>query len=144
MGVSYDYFSAADDDAARRPEAPGVGVPTKWVDPQVRLGRLSAQARGVPWSLDECRGTRVLPVEAPGPEDWDVPTVERLPDGARDALAGVADADRPEIARWWATTEEFVRDGADRATVEVLALDLLALARDARETGAHLYVGTSW
>ncbi len=153
MGVHYDYFRAVDDATAKRlgqvvggPAAsghPGT-VETKWVDPQVRVGRLVARVREAEWSLDVARPTMVLPEEPAGPDNWDVPAVWLLSDQVRDDLASVTDARRVELGRWWATTEEFVMDRVDASYVDELCTSMLTLCRDARAESEHLYVWSSF
>jgi hypothetical protein len=152
MGVLYDYFRAPDDTAATRlgqtvggPVAaghPGV-VETKWVDPRVRVAQVLTHLQGIPWTYDASRVIRVMPQEEPGPDNWDVPTVERLADQIRDVLADVPVESRAEVGRWWATTEEFTRDRADPTYVEALCESILALCSDARDNGDHVYVWSS-
>jgi hypothetical protein len=149
MGVAFDYFRADDDGIARRvggvlggPVAaghPGT-IETKGVDPYVRVGHLYFRVRGRDWEYDDAIGSQVLPTEPIGPENWEEPTVERLSDQVRDTLAEVTDEDRRELGRWWATTEEFVRDRTDPAYVETLCAELLAMCRRARDDGQHVYV----
>ena len=149
MGVLYDYYRAADDEAGRALGAvvggpvPG-GCPhvveTKGIDVEVRLARLYFEVAGEPWRYDESLARQVLPDEPIGPDNWDQPTVHRLADEVRDRLASVPDRRRDAVAAWWAGTEEFVLDRADPAAVASLCLDLLALCREAAAAGDPVYV----
>ena len=149
MGVMYDYFRAADDDTAKSvggvTGGPGVAghpevVETKWVDPTVRVARLYYRVLDRDWQLDPRLVTQVLPELPIGPDNFEEPTVERLADGLRDALAEVVEDDRSALGQWWATTEEFALDRVDATYVEELCGELLALCRHARDAGEHVYV----
>ena len=91
-------------------------------------------------SYDGSLALQVHPQAPIGPEDWELPTVHRLDDAVRDSLASVAETDRSELGRWWATTEEFARDRGDPAYVASLCADLLTLCREAGDAGEHVYV----
>lgn len=152
MGVTYDYFRAADDEAAKRVGTvlggPAVArhpfvVETKFVDPYVKIARLRFHVLGRPETHDLSSTTQLLPEAPVGPDNWGEPTLERLSDDLRDDLAGVPENDGDELGRWWATTEEFVRDGADASFVASLCVDLLRLCHDARARDEHVYVWSS-
>lgn len=156
MGVYFDYFRAADDDAARQTHtlpggplhaepgkpAPFDGVPTKAVFPDPHLEQLLALAAGTAYA----RGPRTShglwpPPDTPPPVDetslWVTdPGVERIATRVRDGLAGI-DGDRAaELGAQWAPELD------ERCPVEVattLVSELSALARRARDAGQELY-----
>lgn len=156
MGVYFDYFRAADDDAAREThtlfggplhappdgEQPFDGVATKAVFPDPHLPQLLALARGVPYE----RGQRAEvglwpPPSTPPPVDenslWLIdPAVGRLATWLRDGLADIGPERAHELGPAWAPLLD------DRCPVDVaasLAVDLGALARRAQEAGQELY-----
>lgn len=158
MGVLTDYFSAPDSETVaglmehtdgrsplNGPRPAFDGVQAKWVDPAVVLGQLVAAIRKVPWSVDIVESTLVWPPEPDGgweaADDGDPymtgPWTYRLDDATRDTLAGVPDADVPALVAEWVRIEELRGAVADdwRPFVE----ELVALARNARESGAHLF-----
>ena len=149
MGVTYDYFRAADDGIAQRlgrelggPVAaahPGV-VQTKWVDPWVRVGQLYFHLVGRDWHYDEGLATQILPDVPIGPDNFEEPTVHRLSLEVRDVIADVGDDARVAVGSWWWGTEEFTRDRAEPAYVEELCSRLVALCRDARDADEQVYV----
>jgi hypothetical protein len=145
----YDYFRAADDEAAKGvgrvvggPAVaghPGV-IETKWVEPHVRVGQLYFRALGREWHYDAGLAVQVLPEEPIGPDNFEEPTLERLSDEVRDTLAGLSEEQRAALGRWWSTSEEFTRDRTDPAYVEELCAQLVMLCRDARDHHEHVYV----
>jgi hypothetical protein len=158
MGVYFDYFRAADDDAARATHVlaggpmaadPGQsaafdGVETKGVFPDPHLEQLVALATGTPYE----RGPRTSeglwpPPETPAPVDetslWLTdPSVDRLATRIREALADVTTDDIEALAERWAG--DIGHPVA--AAAEVIA-QLTALARRAREAGQQLYCWSS-
>lgn len=153
MGVHYDYFRAADDGTAKavgsRAGGPAVAgadgiVETKWVDPVVRGGQLYARVTETDWSPRTVALSQVAPDEPIGPDNWDTPTVQRLDDAVRDALAAVSHDGRDELGRWWSQTDEFVRDRADPAMVTGLCAALLDLCTHAAGTDESIYVWCSF
>ncbi|WP_052423114.1 hypothetical protein [Nonomuraea candida] len=133
MGVSYDYYRAANRQAAadepdspRAVEKPMPGVPAfdavdaKGIDPGVILGQLVALVRDVPYSLDLVRTVTVYPPPEDAPattEEWEAlpedspykegPGIEELPADVRDTLAGIPDGRLDELAERWERIEEF-------------------------------------
>lgn len=153
MGVMHDYFRAPGDsavvDAMDRDEggppgswADGV-VDTKFLDPAVVVGQLIAFIRDVPFSTGVARSRLIWPAD-PDPEflmEHQGPWVEALEDATRDTLAGAVDL--PELAARWLRIEELDWPGASGDTLLPILTDLVALARDARAAGQHLYCWSS-
>ncbi|SPT50222.1 Uncharacterised protein [Actinomadura madurae] len=161
VGVLTDYFRAADAEVVvqamkRLDGGPLVGtgspafdgVEAKGVDPAVVLGKLIGAIKQVPWSVRLVEDSVVWPTTpAPGPEGpWEEddpwatgPWVSELDNAARDALAGVRDADVSKVVAEWVQAEEL--HGAHADDMEPLATELIQLARRARDAGDHLY---SW
>jgi hypothetical protein len=159
MGVYFDYFRAADDDAARATHelvggplttGPGEvgafdGVGTKGIFPDPHLEQLVARAANVPYG----RGLRTSwglwpPPDTPPPVDetspWLTdPSVERLATRLRDAVAAIGTADVAEVGTAWAA--DLFGFKAEEAA-DVVA-GLAALARRARESGQELYCWSS-
>jgi hypothetical protein len=151
MGVSYDYFRAAGDESARHfadepggPAATGASdlVETTWVEPTVRVGKLFARVTASDWTPRTIALTRVSPEEPLGPDNWETPTVHRIDDAVRDALADVSPSDQEVLGRWWAQTEEFVLDRAEPERVVGLCDALLDLCREAARRDESVYVWT--
>lgn len=160
MGVHYEYYRAADRVSATvRPEHTRVigvlsrGVPefdvveTKWIDPEVCLGKLVAFAGEVDYSADLVETVELYPPPegAPHalPEDFpyrDGPAIVELLVNVRDVLAGVDDARLPALAEQWAAIEEFSRFTYDDEGYTLsLVKDLVGLARRAKENDQLLY-----
>jgi hypothetical protein len=146
VGVLYDYFRAADDDAAVKlmDDLPGGpvaaaadglvdAVDMKGIEPTVTLGRLVAHIQGIEWQaglvgLEELWG------------DEDSPFVMSVDDATRDCLASVSDAQMPGLAAWWGGIEELARWGPVPAGQMLPFLTgIVGLARRARAAGEHLY-----
>lgn len=153
MGVLYDYFRAADNEAVDKlmeitgggsllschdGQEPVDGVETKSIDPVVVLGKLVAFARDVPWTADLVTARSVWPAGAP--YDHEGPWVEQLDDGTRDALADIPDGQLPSLAAEWGQIEE-LSYGDDLPPDAMLPLltDLVAFARRAQAAGDHVY-----
>ncbi|MFI9552092.1 hypothetical protein [Nonomuraea endophytica] len=166
MGVFYEYYRAADRAAATvQPEHSreiadtSRGVPefdvvvTKWIDPEVVLGKLVAFAGQVDYSLELVEMVVLYPPPegAPRtdeelddlPEDspyLEGPGIMELPAEARDMLADVNDARLRMLAEQWAAIEEFSHFTADDDGYMLsLTKDLVGLARRAREDNQLLY-----
>ncbi len=159
MAVLTDYFRAPDAEsvvqALKRAEGGPLvgtrrpafdGVEAKGVDEGVVLGQLIAAIKQVPWSVDLVEVRMVWPATpAPGPgaaadenDPWATgPWVSELHNSARDALAGVRDADVPKVVNEWVQAEELHGAGVD--DMEPLAEQLIKLARRARDVGEQLY-----
>ncbi|MFY1697252.1 hypothetical protein [Solwaraspora sp. WMMA2101] len=145
MGVLYDYFRAAGDDAAVALIDGLVGGPTtaagavdavdcKGIDPDVALGSLVAFVRGVAWRPDLVRSDLV------GDPDDDTPWLLRIDDGTRDTLAGIDSGQAPQLSARWGRTDELAPTGPlpDDHLVPVIEA-VAGLARRARDDGDHLY-----
>ncbi|MEU6036306.1 hypothetical protein ABZ801_12930 [Actinomadura sp. NPDC047616] len=154
MGVLTDYFRAPDAESvveALEPDGSLFGygfdrVQTKGVDSCVVLGQLIAAITKVPWSPDLVKETTVWPTTPypwpEGPEDDDDPWVTgpwvtQLDSSVRDALAGVPDADVPELAAEWMRAEEL--DVTRVEHIQPLLEKLIELAVLARARGEQLY-----
>ncbi|WP_330460350.1 hypothetical protein OIB37_27855 [Streptomyces sp. NBC_00820] len=162
MGVLYDYFHAADQatavDWAIGPagdrlngrsldEAGADWFDAKNMDPNVVLGQLVAFAEGIPFgSLTDPEMVWPDPVEWPygrpapsGTESpWDTGLVlQQLPDGWRDALAGVVEDAVPMLALQWYDIEEI--RFADFLHAQSSVRTFVGLARRARAARASLY-----
>ncbi|MET7288464.1 hypothetical protein [Streptomyces sp. NPDC005573] len=162
MGVLYDYFHAADPVTAvdwaigpdgdrrggRSLDAAGADwFDAKGMDPNVVLGQLVAFAEGIPFgSLTEPEMVWPDPEEwpygRPAPSGtgspWDAGLVlQQLPDGWRDALAGVVEDAVPMLALQWYDIEEL--RFADFLDAQSSVRTFVGLARRARSAGASLY-----
>lgn len=146
MGVLYDYFRAASDDAAVALVDGLVGGPTtatagsvdavdlKGIDPEVALGSLVGFARGVAWRTD------LVCSDLVGDPDDDTPWLFRIDDDTRDTLAGIDSGQLPELSARWGRTAELAPGGPlpDDHLVPVIE-EIAGLARRARDGGDHLY-----
>ena len=166
MGVLYDYYRAADREAAIvRPDlgrAAGVrvlpgepvfdGVDAKGIDPTVILARLIGFIRGVSWSSDLVDVVTLYPPREGAPttdEEWDAlpedspyldgPGIEELSISVRDTLADVDDERLPELARQWTGIEEFRIGHVDSDYLLSLIEALVGLARRAEKEDQLLY-----
>ncbi|MFI7133932.1 hypothetical protein ACIBQ1_50220 [Nonomuraea sp. NPDC050153] len=165
MGVLYDYYRAANREAATvRPDLgragvsvlPGQpsfdGVDAKFIDPGVILGQLIGFIRGVPWSVDLVEMEEIYPPPEGAPtteEEWNVlpedspyldgPGIEELSASVRDTLADVDDERLPELARQWAEIEEFGTWNTDNGYLLSLIEAFVGLARRAKEEDQLLY-----
>jgi hypothetical protein len=135
MSVNYDYFVASDG-------LPGNDVvDTRWVDPTVRLGQLYARLTDQCWMPRLVRTTRTSPLPSHGDGAWYLrPSIEKVADDVRDALAAVVDEQVPELGEWWAGTEEFRRDQVPAAEATALLAALVRLCDEGRQRDQHLYV----
>jgi hypothetical protein len=162
MGVEFDYFRSPEAKTAKQaidrlggplfPEPAFDGVEAKWIDPCVKLGKLVALIRGVPYELDMVRtiGVWPLPESAPKTEEeydalpddspWkdDGPLLEELDVQTRDTLASVDDGQVPALAAQWVQIEEF-HNAADLEYMRSLIQELVDLARRARNSGDQLF-----
>lgn len=164
MGVFYDYYRAEDRrSAVAYPDEPRVvenrppgtpdfdGVGTKWIDPNLVLGRLIAFARGVPYSSDLVETVPLYPPpeNAPAtleerdrlPEDSpykEGSSIEEIPQDVRDTLADIPDDRLTELAGKWAQIEEFISP-PDREGLMTLIRELRDLARRARKDDQMIY-----
>ncbi|MEV2237273.1 hypothetical protein [Micromonospora sp. NPDC049891] len=148
MGVLYDYFRAADDEAAiglmaeldGGPVAvsggrPGVdAIDLKGIEPMVTLGKLVGFARGRDWSTDVIEQRFIWSFGEEGP--WLVV----LDDAVRDTLASITAAQSPELSARWGQIEELAW-GEPLPPDELLPVieEISALARRALAADQHLY-----
>ncbi|MEZ7130465.1 hypothetical protein ACBR40_34475 [Nonomuraea sp. AD125B] len=165
MGILYDYYRAADREAAiARPDLgragvrvlPGQpefdGVDAKGIDPGVILARLIGFIRGVPWSVDLVEMAEIYPPSEGAPttdEEWDAlpedspyldgPGIEELSVSVRDTLADVDDERLPALARQWAEIEEFSTWSIDDGHLLSLIEAFVGLARRAKKDDQLLY-----
>jgi hypothetical protein len=144
MGNLYDYFAAADDEAAASafdlvggPSAGGFDtVGLKGIEPVVQMGTLEELLTGRPYDeiiQDPRQGGDICHREDDGEHG-----VLSLTDSLAAALA---DADRQrlaEVAEPWSETEEFWGDADPDILTDVL-WELAELARRARDRGHRLY-----
>ncbi|MBC6461423.1 hypothetical protein [Actinomadura sp. HBU206391] len=144
MGNLYDYFTAADDDAAAS-AADLVGGPadggfdvlaTKGIDPVVQMGTLEALLTGRPYKevIRDPRQGDELRRSAEAAEHG----VATLTDSLAAALADADQRRLAEVAVPWSETDEFW----GQADPEILAGflgELADLARRARDAGHRLY-----
>ncbi|WP_405096594.1 hypothetical protein [Micromonospora sp. NBC_01412] len=151
MGVLYDYFRAADDEAVAAlmaatnggplvgPAAPpGVDVvEAKGVDPSVVLGQAVSLALGVAWDADLVDDRLIWPDAGAAGAEHDGPWVVRLGDRVRDVLAAVAEDRLPALADRWSRIEE-LSWGEPAGMLPVLR-QLVGLARRAQAGGQRLY-----
>ncbi|MFI6601650.1 hypothetical protein ACIBHX_35835 [Nonomuraea sp. NPDC050536] len=167
MGVLFDYYRAADREAAmvlpelgragnrRMPEGQGFdAVDAKGIEPAVILGQLIGLIQGVPWSVGLVEMVEIYPPSEGAPrteEEWealppdspflDGPGIEELSAAVRDTLADVDHGRMAELAEQWAGIEEF--DGrADAELLRGVIEELVGLARRAKESGQLLYCWT--
>jgi hypothetical protein len=162
VGVLFDYFSAASDEAAASvidlPGGPGVPagtsvpawlksrrkgpdqasfdtVPTKGVDPLVQLGTLEALLTGREYELIVAgpRAGRPLAVRHGGER-----MVVALTDELQVALAEADHSRLASVAVPWSQTEEFWGQG-DHEILASLLRDLADLARRARDRDERMY-----
>ncbi|HUR04870.1 MAG TPA: hypothetical protein VM347_20160 [Nonomuraea sp.] len=164
MGVLYDYYRAADREAAivspdfgragvrDLPDRPVFdGVDAKGIDPTVILARLIGFIRSVPWSSDLVDVVTLYPPREGAPttdEKWDAlpedspyldgPGIEELSISVRDTLADVDDERLPELARQWTGIEKF-RGRVDSDYLLSLIEALVGLARRAKKEDQLLY-----
>jgi hypothetical protein len=144
MGLLTDYFVARDDrDAARAHATVGgprqAGYKTaawKSIDPVVTLAVLDEIVNGTN-ALDWIK-THGAKNVAGGPEDerW----VFRVAVEHAETLAGLPDDVRAIAGRWSKSAE---LDGADPAELTDVLVSLRDLAREARDTGQHVYCWVS-
>ncbi|GIF03880.1 hypothetical protein [Actinoplanes siamensis] len=149
MGVLYDYFRAAGDDAVRRrlderdggsPVPRGFpGADLKGIDPTIALGKLVGFATGREWAPGLVGEQLIWPAGAQHNLDHEGPWVTRLDDAARDALAAIPAEQAPELAGRWARIEEFY-GGVDAEDLREVLARVVALAAEARAHGESLYV----
>lgn len=151
MGVLFDYFSAASDQAAAGaislaggPGAPAAGapagasfdtVPVKGIDPLVQLGTLEELLTGREYEqiVAGPRAGHVLATHDGGER-----LVVTLTDELQAALAAADDAQLASIAVPWSQTEEFFGQG-DPQILTGLLHELAALAQRARAKEERLY-----
>ncbi|MEU4323659.1 hypothetical protein [Nonomuraea dietziae] len=163
MGVFYDYYRAADRQAAMaepdrgRAESGSTAfdaVDTKGIDPVVILGQLVALIRDVPYDLDLVRTITLYPPPEGGPrslEEWEAlpedspykegPGIEELSADVRDSLAGVPDARLADLAERWGQIEEFF-GRPDEGYLTTLMGELRELAQRAQAEDQMIYCWT--
>lgn len=154
MGVLYDYFAAASDDAAASTisilggparasagQSAGTGrtpfdtVAVGGIDPVVQMGTLEALLTGGDFEqiLEGPRAGKVLAAE-----DGGELVVVALTDELQAALAGSDEAALEAVAVPWSQTEEFWGEGDPQILASVLG-ELAGLARRARQKDQRLY-----
>ncbi|GAA2664994.1 hypothetical protein GCM10010412_040940 [Nonomuraea recticatena] len=163
MGVLYDYYRAADRQAAMAEPDRGRAesgspsfdaVDAKGIDPVVILGQLVALIRDVPYDLDLVRTITLYPPPEGGPqslEEWEAlpedspykegPGIEELPADVRDSLAGVPDARLADLAERWGQIEEFF-GRPDEGYLTTLMGELRELAQRAQAEEQMIYCWT--
>jgi hypothetical protein len=152
MGVLFDYFRAPDPsmvaDLMDRtgggpvPDSPGWTpdvVDAKAIDPDVVLGQLVAMAQGIDWQPNLVGTDLVWPAPEVAQANYDGPWTMVLADRARDVLAGIPEAQGPELAARWVQIEELAGTHDPHDAFVSLLHDLVRLARRAAEQGEHLY-----
>ncbi|GLX00547.1 hypothetical protein [Microtetraspora sp. NBRC 16547] len=170
MGVFYEYYRAADREAAVvQPGCPRVVadpsrefpafdvVETKWIEPKVILGQLVAFIGDADFSLDLVGMVTLYPPPEGAPkseEEWaalpedspyvEGPGIEELTVNVRDVLAGADDARLPLVAERWSKIEELSHFGPDDGAYMLsLVGDLVELARRAKASDEMLYCWSS-
>jgi hypothetical protein len=151
MGVLFDYFSAASDEAAASaigllggPGAASAGtqsgssfdtVPAKGIDPLVQLGTLEALLTGRDYErvVAGPRAGHVLATQDGGER-----LVVTLTDELQAALADADNAQLASVAVPWSQTEEFFGRG-DPQILTGLLHELAELARRARTKDERIY-----
>jgi hypothetical protein len=151
MGVLFDYFAAASDQAAASaisllggpgapPASPAAGppfdtVPAKGIDPLVQLGTLEALLTGRDY---ERIVTGPRAGHALATQDGGQRLVVTLTDELQAALAEASDARLASVAVPWSQTEEFFGQGDPQILTSGLH-ELAELARRARTKDERLY-----
>ncbi|MEO3795817.1 hypothetical protein ABGB14_36895 [Nonomuraea sp. B10E15] len=165
MGVVYDYYRAADRQAAaekpdspRAVEKPMAGVPSfdavdaKGIDPIVILGKFIALARETPYSLGLVQTITVYPPPEGAPatvEEWEAlpddspykegAGIEELSVDVRDTLAGISDSRLGQLAEGWAQIEEFADFPPDEGFLLEVLTELRGLAQRAQKEDQMIY-----
>ncbi len=157
MGVYFDYFRCADDESATAthelPAGPSGAVAehgsldsfeTKSVFPDPHVEQLVALSLSVPYARGPRTSERLWPPpDTPPPVDetslWLTdPSVERLAQRVRDALADIEPDRAASLGRQWAVELDHSEEEAAQVVV-----GLARLARRAREAGEDLYCWSS-
>src|SRR4051812_27646642 len=133
MGLLSDFFAASEDEIAELPELGPEGrfptVAAKNVT-NVELATLCGIATGRDIDVEsggfEALLNEIEDVREPGE---DGPWVFRVPDSLVEALAAADEARVRDIAREWASTEEWQLSGANADDLVWLVSDLSRLAR---------------
>lgn len=144
MGNLYEYFSAADDQAAATALDLGPAglqkafdvLSTTGIDPAVQIGTLEELLTGRSFDdiLQDPRASEPL-----GPAtSEDEHGVVTLTDQLLDALAGADRASLADVAVPWSETEEFWGQ-ADPGILTDFLVEFAALAKRAKERGHKLY-----
>ncbi|MBB5774027.1 hypothetical protein [Nonomuraea jabiensis] len=165
MGVFYDYYRAADRQAAaekpdspRAVEEPMAGVPSfdavdaKGIDPNVILGQLIAVVKEIPYSLDLIQTITVYPPPEAAPatiEEWEAlpddspykegPGIEELSVDVRDTLAGIPDSRLGELTERWEQIEEFADFPPARGFLLQVLTELRDIAQRAQKEDQMIY-----
>ncbi|MGV9351198.1 hypothetical protein ACWDSD_42075 [Streptomyces spiralis] len=121
------------------------------MDDDSLLPELIAVIRRVPMSRELVKLTMVWPITpSPGPDGpaeddpWATgPWVWEFDAGVRDTLAGVHDAELPEVAARWGRSDAVRTFGAQADVLLNLVERLTRFAREARANDEHLYCLTS-
>jgi hypothetical protein len=164
VGASYEYYRAADRDAALvNPETPRViepgvtrgfdAVDAGKIDPESEFCDLVALALGAPRSQGLLGLTYLYPPPEGAPRSLE--EADALPEDSpyligpgiaefavhiRDALAGIEDERLPTLAVQWSETEQFTRyRGVDPQDLLPLIEDFVGLARRAKDNDQMLY-----
>ncbi|MER5705364.1 hypothetical protein ABT023_25960 [Micromonospora sp. NPDC002296] len=151
MGVLYDYFRAADDEAVAASMAatnggPLVGaaalpevdvVEAKGIDPSVVLGQAVSLALDVPWDVGLVDDRLIWPDAVTAAAEHDGPWVVRLGDRARDVLAALAEDRLPALADRWSRIDEL--SWGEPVDMLPVLRRLVGLARRAQASEQHLY-----
>jgi aryl-alcohol dehydrogenase-like predicted oxidoreductase len=146
VGVLTEYFIARDDRDAARAHASQTGpkragfktAEWKSLDPVVTMATLHEVVTGqnaLEWIKSKPPDSTVAGTDKD--DHW----VFRVYDQHFATLAALPDARVPDIAAKWAATEE-LREWPPADVRDALS-ELIALARDARASGAHLYCWVS-
>ncbi|MEV4480358.1 hypothetical protein [Micromonospora coxensis] len=154
MGVLYDYFRAADDEAVAKLMAATDGGPVvreggspvadavdgKGIDPTVVLGKVVSFALDVPWATDLIGDRLVWPDGVGEDPAYEGPWVVVLSGRARDALAEIPDDRLPDLAERWSHIEELSYYSDTQPKVMLSRLrEFVGLARRARTSGDSIY-----
>jgi hypothetical protein len=151
VGVLFDYFRAADADAATVADGPDWagplyprdavepfdGVDAKGIDPVVVLGQLVGFVQGVT-SIADLVNTTGAALQADEQDDHANHGVLEILDETRDVLASVTEEQVPQLAARWAEIEEF-GGYADADALAGTVTELVALSRRAKAAGEHVY-----
>jgi len=159
LGIYFDYFRAQNSDAAMNMAAPDGRTKTAYVDvvslkrvDPLKIAKVIAFLRDVPWTLDTVQTTFIWPpasTKPDTPEDF-----ENLPEDSpwfedsfleefeptfRDELASFGDAQFRCLAEW-TPSEEWRSDGFDIELVTSCVKEIVELAKRACTGNEKLFV----